>query len=380
VLVESIQVKNLPPAIALGPSVGYEKQAAIQAIKAGIPNTGPVDGPSPGLVSVIIPVKDTQRYLRTCLNSVLGQSHALLDVIAVDDGSRDGSLGILKEFAARDSRIRVLTQDNLGPGAARNIGVASAIGQWICFVDSDDYLHPRYVERLLKAAQECDADVSFCCAVVFDDSNGKTIDSASTFHSIVFPVSFDGNGFDAASYPHKNDLFSINLGPWAKLLNAKLARTIKFPENVRRFEDNPFSYGALFKAQHVAWIREQLYYHRQRKESTMGRVRNGELPAATLEDFMEVRRLCLELFSRDPELASLYERRSSDELWSFFLKLPRELRIEYAEKVRQALGREASRLFGSNRQALRIASYFAPYGLVILGHRLVDSLRATRGN
>jgi hypothetical protein len=82
----------------------------------------------------------------------------------------------------------------------------------------------------------------------------------------------------------------------------------------------------------------------------------------------------------DPELASLYGRRSSDELWSFFLRLPRELRIIYTEKVRQALGRDASRLFGSKRQALRTVSYFAPYGLVKLGRHLVDSLHAKKGN
>jgi glycosyltransferase involved in cell wall biosynthesis len=91
-------------------------------------------------VSVIIPVYNVEAYLRQCLDSVVNQTLKDIEMICVDDGSTDSSAEILKEYAKKDERIRVLTQSNSGAGAARNAGLVSAKGKWLYFLDGDDFI------------------------------------------------------------------------------------------------------------------------------------------------------------------------------------------------------------------------------------------------
>ncbi len=104
-------------------------------------------------VSVIIPVYNVEKYLARCLDSVLGQTHRELEVICVNDGSPDGSAAILAGYAARDPRVRVLTQENRGQAAARNRGLEIAAGEWVTFVDSDDWIPRDAVAGFLAAAR-----------------------------------------------------------------------------------------------------------------------------------------------------------------------------------------------------------------------------------
>lgn len=114
------------------------------------------------MISIIIPVYNTEKYLPVCLDSVLNQTLRDLEVICVDDGSSDGSAQILADYAARDGRVRVLTQANRGLTAARNAGAAAARGDWVGFVDSDDTVQPDMFERLLENAVKYNADISHC--------------------------------------------------------------------------------------------------------------------------------------------------------------------------------------------------------------------------
>ena len=90
-------------------------------------------------VSVVIPIYNTEQYLRQCLDSVVGQTLTDIEVICVDDGSTDGSPPILAEYAAQDSRFQIMTQENAGPGAARNSGLRVSSGEYLIFLDSDDW-------------------------------------------------------------------------------------------------------------------------------------------------------------------------------------------------------------------------------------------------
>lgn len=114
-------------------------------------------------VSVIVPVYNAEKYLRQCLDSVLCQTLKALEIVCVDDGSTDSSPTILSEYAARDSRVRVLSEPhNVGTFAARKHGVARATGEWICFVDPDDAIKADFVERLLAAAEAKKCDIVQC--------------------------------------------------------------------------------------------------------------------------------------------------------------------------------------------------------------------------
>lgn len=117
---------------------------------------------SNALVSLIIPVYNVQEYLRKCLDSAVGQSLKNLEIIIVDDGSTDSCPEIIAEYAAKDSRIRVISQRNMGLSAARNNGMAIATAEYISFMDSDDWADRCYIEKLYNEARRCDADIVVC--------------------------------------------------------------------------------------------------------------------------------------------------------------------------------------------------------------------------
>ena len=126
------------------------------------------------LISVIIPVYNTDQYLADCLKSVCEQTLQDIEIICVDDGSTDNCPLILKAFSSRDDRIRVITQKNSGRTAARNKGIQEATGQWIGFVDSDDSVDPDYYQHLLKNAENNCADISHS-GLLFCYSDGHKV-------------------------------------------------------------------------------------------------------------------------------------------------------------------------------------------------------------
>ena len=114
------------------------------------------------LISVIVPVYNVEEYIEKCLDSIINQTYKNLQIIIVDDGSPDNSGKICDEYAKKDNRITVLHKENGGVSFARNIGLQNATGNWITFVDSDDWIENDYIEQLLKIAKQDNADVVLC--------------------------------------------------------------------------------------------------------------------------------------------------------------------------------------------------------------------------
>lgn len=125
-------------------------------------------------ISVIIPVYNAEIYIRKCLESVISQTYEKWEIIAIDDGSNDNSYKILKEYAERDSRIKIETKKNEGPGPTRNKALDKATGDFIVFLDADDYIESDYFRLLTEKAKQEKADVVFI-DVIQEDSNGKVI-------------------------------------------------------------------------------------------------------------------------------------------------------------------------------------------------------------
>lgn len=117
---------------------------------------------APPLLSVIVPVFNTEKYLTRCLDSILGQTYTNLEVLCINDGSTDGSGRILEYYASADSRVVVLTQPNMGLFKTRNRGISACNGQYVAFVDSDDYIHPDMYKTMLDSMQKTDADLCIC--------------------------------------------------------------------------------------------------------------------------------------------------------------------------------------------------------------------------
>ena len=113
-------------------------------------------------ISIIVPVYNVEKYLPQCLDSLINQTLKDIEIIAVNDGSTDGSLSVLKDYAKKDSRIVIIDKENSGPGACRNIGIEKATGEFIQFVDSDDWIEPETCEVCYQKAIEHNVDmVSF---------------------------------------------------------------------------------------------------------------------------------------------------------------------------------------------------------------------------
>lgn len=204
--------------------------------------------------SVIIPVYDVEKYLRQCLDSVLGQTLKEIEIICVDDGSTDKSLEILLEYAAKDKRISVIKQQNLFAGVARNAGLAVARGEFVLFLDSDDFFELNMLERMYNTAQKDGADVVVCGYSEFDDGVQKDVRKCCIAQDFVKSSPFSPE-------QKREGLNCINPSPWNKLFKVKLFREydIRF-ENLHSCNDWTAVLSVLVMADKIS-VLEDLFVH-----------------------------------------------------------------------------------------------------------------------
>ena len=208
------------------------------------------------LISVVVPVYNVQSYVSKCIESILQQTHDNLEIILIDDGSEDESPLICDKYAKEHDNIVVLHQRNSGPSKARNSGLDIANGEYIAFVDSDDYIHPIYIEFLLAQMMLSNVRIS-CCGYTRDakqlhdgelsiDSYGVTLNDTEAFGKLL-----DNQEFCA---------------PWGKLYNRDVINHIRFPEGLL-FEDMVFAPQVFKLAKFIAVSDINLYYYNQENVS-----------------------------------------------------------------------------------------------------------------
>lgn len=174
------------------------------------------------LISVIIPVYGVEKYISQCLESVINQTYKNLEIIVVNDGTKDRSAEIAKEYAAKDSRIKVYDFQNGGLSVARNRGLEIATGDYISYIDSDDWLDTKMYETLLEAAMKNDADMVKCGII---ETNGA-IEEKITFSDIKIINNEQHKAFE--NY-FNGMLWTL---AWNGLYKKELAQKVKFPDNV----------------------------------------------------------------------------------------------------------------------------------------------------
>ena len=125
-------------------------------------------------VSIIIPIYNNEKYLMESIDSVLNQTFQDFEIISINDGSTDNSLKILEEYAKKDSRIKIVTQENKGAGSARNEGLKLAKGEYLAFLDGDDFYNLDFLEKMLKKSIDTNSDIVICRANRFDTETGET--------------------------------------------------------------------------------------------------------------------------------------------------------------------------------------------------------------
>lgn len=222
-------------------------------------------------VSVIIPVYNIEKHLRQCLDSVAGQSLEDMEIICVDDGSTDASPVILGEYAARDSRFRILAQPNAGPGAARNAGLAQATGEYVIFLDSDDWFEPDFLERMATRAAETGADVTVCRATEFDTDTGRELPSEWMLRLQGLPETLTFTPKQVVEV-----LFRFTWGwPWDKLYRGEYIRRggYEYPA-LPNSEDLSFVFLSLAGAERLSVLDRKLVHHRVNRDSSVSNSRN----------------------------------------------------------------------------------------------------------
>ncbi len=210
------------------------------------------------LVSVIVPIYNTEKYLRECVESLLNQTYSNIEIIVINDGSTDTSYAICKSFQIIDRRIKLYTKENEGQSAARNFGLEKAVGEWICFVDSDDKMDEKMIESLLNTAIQFESDIAMCA--YYEWSGGGSL--RPFYYSIdIF----------CDKYKALKNLSSriIDDFLWNKIFRANLFYELRFDSEISAFEDMEIMHKIFDRINSLSYINQCLYFYRQRAGSSM---------------------------------------------------------------------------------------------------------------
>lgn len=216
----------------------------------------------PGLVSLIVPVYRVEAFLPDCIESLLKQTHQNIEVILVEDGSPDCCGKICDRYARQDVRVRVIHKQNGGLSDARNAGIEASTGQYLSFIDGDDWIHPDYVATLLKMARDRRAQITVCNFVKVFPGQEPPSDPLDGEPDVEF------SGLDAVRQ-YQGPLYVPMVVAWAKLYERALFHGIRFPVG-RLHEDEFTTYRLFARADRVAYTPRPLLFYRQRPESIMG--------------------------------------------------------------------------------------------------------------
>jgi len=211
------------------------------------------------LVSIIIPVYNVENFVTYTLESVCAQTYKNIEIICVDDGSKDNSLSILNFYSEKDNRIKVIYQENSGVSAARNNGIKKSNGQYICFLDSDDFMHPQYIELQLKAILDTGAEMAFCkFKNVAENSKPENF-------NVLKQENFRVSDIPLADFIFKRE--KIDSSSCNKLYLKSIVENNMFKLGVSRGEDEIFVLNYLTKINKAAVNPHTLLFYRNRNGS-----------------------------------------------------------------------------------------------------------------
>lgn len=309
------------------------------------------------MISVIVPVFKVAPYLRQCVDSILKQTYRDIEILLIDDGSPDECGEICEEYKEQDKRIRVFHTEHRGLSAARNIGLKAAIGEYIGFVDSDDWIEPKMYEVLLREIKK--KDVSVCG---YDYSVQKTafIDSL-----------YCGSDAMRALLDKK-----FNNNVWNKLYRKDLFNDVLFPEG-RNYEDVAIMHMIVDRAKSVVVISDILYHYRERPESITKIYTAKNLmdyADARLSRYYYFRNECHELFEEEKDELLLFAANGISKVWRWWYGCSSVEKESYKDRIKEfkAFTEENIPIFGLQSWpfSMRLSSVFMhsqrPVSLAVL--------------
>lgn len=215
-------------------------------------------------ISIIVPIWNTEKFLRRCLNSLISQTKKDIEIICVNDGSPDNSLAIIKEFVAKDTRVKLINQKNKGVAVARNVGLKNATGKYIMWCDSDDEYVPDMCEKMFSAIETEKVDMVVCAINVINDNvDSKLAGDIKEYVRLKF------SGKQSVNW---NLIVHTDVSLPSKIMKKSLIDKYKmhFPAGLH-FEDAYFFDQYFTASKNVYYMDEQLYQYHRHNESIMSR-------------------------------------------------------------------------------------------------------------
>lgn len=210
------------------------------------------------IISVIIPIYKSEKYLKRCIDSVLNQTYSNLEIILVDDGSPDMCPAICDQYAAIDSRIKVIHKVNAGVASARNTGLGIATGEYFTFVDSDDYIDADMYKSMVAKAKENDCDIVMC------DCKKEYSDRSEIYSHNIRPGYYNREHLKTEYYSHliimENVEYPPTISNWVCLFRRK-NQNIRYIDGVRFSEDWLFGIQMMAEAESFYYMKNECFYH-----------------------------------------------------------------------------------------------------------------------
>lgn len=226
-------------------------------------------------VSIIVPAYKVENYLHKCIDSILAQTLSDFELILVNDGSPDNCGEICDEYAIKDSRVRVIHKENGGLATARNAGINIAKGEYIGFVDSDDWIEPNMYELLYGLCVENECEIANCSSIIY--FKDRTVKNGS--HSLIIH-----NRQEAMKAMLEGQLYDEVV--WTKLFKRSLFGETRFKEGAV-YEDTDFTYKLIHKSNKVGSIGAPMYHYIKRDNSTMDQaIKNIRIDSVVIYDQM----------------------------------------------------------------------------------------------
>ena len=212
------------------------------------------------VVSIVVPVYNVEEFLSQCLDSLINQSYLNIEIICVNDGSTDSSLKIIEKYSKKDTRVKIISQTNRGLSGARNTGIENAIGEYVGFIDSDDWCHPDMIKTMLGMIKETQVDFVMCGIGLYDQKKGEY------FRSDFWEIAGINKEYDGQILTQKDILeflFDIPINSVNKLFSKKflIEKQLKFVEKIL-YEDQNFFTDVAFAMNNCSFTRAPLYIYR----------------------------------------------------------------------------------------------------------------------
>lgn len=278
------------------------------------------------LISVIVPVYNMEKYLDECVASILGQTYSNFELILIDDGSKDSSAALIDTWAKKDDRVIAIHNQNEGVSVARNTGIDIARGEYLVFVDSDDYVAPEYIEVLVQAAKDANADMAMCGMYAL-------------FRDVFFRATSMPGVTQIFSPQKYMESFYINTGffsvAWNKIYKKQLFDTVRFLEG-RLNEDTIIMPQLIAKANKVAYVAEPLYFYRQRQGSIMHAEKREQIVLNLLNIYEEL--IQLHEQKKEMHLCRLAQKVYLNKSFEYFSDMRQTNRLEIRKKQKKYCG------------------------------------------